>query len=178
MGNRASVNDRYSEFKKELNHVGMNGLMFNRLGKILSILFAGFSRESLVWIYLILIVASIMYQIIVYFIGIYIPEFYTVLGAKDLAGFRNLVLILLGLVFSAAVIKSIISLCSGYFALYTRRRLVRYIQERYIISGTLHHIVYGESDEIDNPDQRITQDVDKFSESVGFLNYRGIDRDR
>lgn len=53
----------------------------------------------------------------------------------------------------------------GLFALKSRRLLTTHIQIRYIQSKVMYTCLNNHKD-MDNPDQRITQDIDKFSETL------------
>jgi ATP-binding cassette subfamily D (ALD) protein 4 len=154
-----------------VRQVGFNGLMFKRLGKLLRLIFVvpGGVGKSVTWFYFALIVASTGYQACAYYIGNYIPEFYTYLLGKDAAGFNDLVGRLVGLIIAIATSKALISLFGGLFALRTRKLLVKHIQNLYVAPGSLFHTVNQDVERIDNPHQRITQDVDKFALSIAYI---------
>jgi ATP-binding cassette subfamily D (ALD) protein 4 len=91
---------------------------------------------------------------------------------KDLTGFRNLILTLLGLIVAASIAKGLTSFLGGYFAWISRKALVTHIHSSYVKDKNLYQIINRETDRIDNPDQRITQDVDKFTLSVeSFISF-------
>jgi ATP-binding cassette subfamily D (ALD) protein 4 len=156
--------------------IGFDRLMFQRLGRILGIIFQSPPHPPRrLWsspafgIYLGLIAVACGYQAAAYYIGIYIPQFYTVFLNKDVTGFRNLILALLGLIVGASTAKGLTSLLGGYFALVSRKALVYHMHAHYVSDPSLYQVIYREKERIDNPDQRVTQDVDKFTLSVRFV---------
>jgi ATP-binding cassette subfamily D (ALD) protein 4 len=153
-----------------IQKIGFDRLMFKRLGRILSIIFRPKKHQKIIspafGIYLGLIAVACGYQAAAYYIGIFIPQFYTVFLDKDVNGFRNLILTLLGLIIAASTAKGVTSLLGGYFALISRKALVYHIHARYVQDPSLYQVIHREKERIDNPDQRVTQDVDKFTLSV------------
>ena len=161
--------------------IGFDRLMFQRLGRILGIVFQSpphpprrFWSSPAFGIYLGLIAVACGYQAAAYCIGIYIPQFYTVFLNKDVTGFRNLILALLGLIVAASTAKGLTSLLGGYFALVSRKALVYHMHAHYVSDPSLYEVIHREEERIDNPDQRVTQDVDKFTLSVRFFFYSRI----
>lgn len=162
----------YKYVQESIRKIGFDRLMFDRLGRILSIIFRNQTEPKarsmgLAWgIYLGLIAVACGYQAAAYYIGIFIPQFYTVFLEKDLSGFQTLILSLLGLIIAASAAKGLTSFLGGYFAWVSRKALVSHIHSHYVKEGSLYETVGREKDRIDNPDQRVTQDVDKFTLSV------------
>ncbi|KAI9248694.1 ATP-binding cassette sub-family D member 4-like protein [Helicostylum pulchrum] len=122
-------------------------------------------KNSIFWLYMTFVSLSIIYQVVVYFVGMIPSSFYAILTSKDIIGFRNYILPCLFLVFSAATCKSLLNFMGGLFALKARRLLTVHLQDRYIKPKSMYTLVMNH-DQIDNPDQRITQDIDKFTETL------------
>ncbi|KAI8997294.1 ATP-binding cassette sub-family D member 4-like protein [Pilobolus umbonatus] len=97
-------------------------------------------KTSLFWLYITFIAIGVSYEILVYFVGLIPSQFYSILTSKDLNAFARFILPCLLTVFAVAVIKSLLNFMGGLFALKSRRLLTT--------------------------DQRITQDIDKFSETL------------
>ncbi|KND00887.1 uncharacterized protein SPPG_03987 [Spizellomyces punctatus DAOM BR117] len=133
------------------------------LARVIRIIFSS-EQENVRSLYFLLILCSVLYQIFVYYIGIAIPKFYIVLNAKDEAAFWSLVGRLVGLYLAISTAKASLHFVGGLFALRTRRILTRKLQEGYVTKGALYDVARSKADGIDNPDQRITQDVEKFSD--------------
>lgn len=117
-----------------------------------------------IFIYSGLLICSCLYQVLVYYIGIKIPEFYTVLQQKDSQGFIHLVLLLMILIIAASVSKSGMDWAGGWFSLVLRRSLTLKLH-----TDLLKNLYDLNFTDLDNPDQRIAQDVDKFALSAGYI---------
>lgn len=62
-------------------------------------------KNSIFWLYMTFVSLSILYQVVVYFVGMIPSSFYGILTSKDFIGFRNYILPCLFLVFSAATVS-------------------------------------------------------------------------
>ncbi|KAF9130064.1 hypothetical protein BGW39_003514 [Mortierella sp. 14UC] len=62
--------------------------------------------------------------------------------------------------------KSVIFLFGGLLSLEARRSLTVYFHRIYIQPKLFYRIIIMHDEEIDNPDQRITQDIDKVAEAI------------
>ncbi|RUS19090.1 ABC transporter transmembrane region 2-domain-containing protein [Endogone sp. FLAS-F59071] len=152
----------------------LDRLFLQRLLRILRLLFAPstqglFSRESrdrsVLWLYIAFVAISCLNEVIVYFVGMIPSRFYKVLVDKDAQGFGGLMIPTILLIAAAAVGKSLVKFMGGLFSLKIRRLLTEYLQNRFIQTNIFYRLlVMHES--IDNPDQRITQDVDKFADTT------------
>ncbi|KAJ3187854.1 hypothetical protein HDU85_006247 [Gaertneriomyces sp. JEL0708] len=142
--------------------VGLNRQLLLRLRRIIRVL-AQSGTDSLAWAILTLIALSAAFQVIVYCIGVTLPRFYVVLGKKDVAGFWRLVSICLSLFVVISFITASVHLVGGILSLRTQRRLSRYLHDAYVRAPAFYRIATNEQTYVDNPDQRITQDVANFS---------------
>ncbi|KAF9901448.1 ATP-binding cassette sub- D member 4 [Linnemannia zychae] len=70
------------------------------------------------------------------------------------------------IVFLAGFGKSVIFLFGSLLSLETRRSLTVYFHKIYIQPKLFYRIITMHDEEIDNPDQRITQDIDKVAEAI------------
>lgn len=95
-------------------------------------------------------------------VGDVISEFYSIIVSKDMVGFNSLVwkafLIVIGISIVETTIKTVIDIISVKW----RKRLVRSIEKKYLSNRSYYSLLFCDS-RIDNPDQRITQDVEKFT---------------
>ncbi|KAI8816682.1 ABC transporter transmembrane region 2-domain-containing protein [Fimicolochytrium jonesii] len=139
------------------------------LSSVLLVLRTVFSRspENIRWLYVALIGISFANQAIAYQIGIRLPQFYIVLNHRDVSGFWLLVAILLGLFISISVTKAALHFVSGTFCVRTRKKLTEKLQKQYVTREAFFGVSQGRI--LDNPDQRISQDIDKFSETIREL---------
>jgi ATP-binding cassette subfamily D (ALD) protein 4 len=152
---------------EDVRQVGLNGLMFKRLGRLLRLIFG--HKAGVLWPYVALIASAAGYQACAYYIGIYIPEFYTFLLGRDVTGFNGLLGRLLGLILATAASKALMSLFGGLFALRTRRILVHRMHALYVAPQSLYQSLSHDGERMDNPHQRVTQDVDKFALSIAYI---------
>ncbi|RKP36959.1 ABC transporter transmembrane region 2-domain-containing protein [Dimargaris cristalligena] len=116
---------------------------------------------------ILLILVSGGNEVTVYFTGLIPSQFYSVLVGKDTAKFGPLLGKSLGIVVASGVGKALTMYFSGMYQVRTRLVLSHYIQSRYVQPNAMYPIVSREL--ADNPDQRITQDVDKFARTSSEL---------
>ncbi|KAI8803891.1 ABC transporter transmembrane region 2-domain-containing protein [Cladochytrium replicatum] len=167
-------------------HPKFDSLFFKRLARLLRIAFSttetpsqsslsekksrplSSSLSSAGVLYLGILISNIAYEIIVYFIGVALPRFYTILPQKDSAAFYKLVLWLCVLYFAVSAAKAITFYLCGLFALRVRAQLTRYLHSRFLSHGSLYKITRRLSLRFstDNPDQRITQDIERFADML------------
>ncbi|KAI7902855.1 ATP-binding cassette sub-family D member 4 [Cokeromyces recurvatus] len=148
-------------------------LFFKRLHRLLKILFdtkaTTTRRKSLLWLYIVFVVTAIGYEVLVYYVGLMPSRFYTILTSRDAIEFSKYILPCLILVFSTATCKSLLNFIGGLFSLKSRKILTLHVQDCYIKKNFMYTLVMNHEEEIDHPDQRITQDIDKFSETLGQI---------
>ncbi|KAJ3172020.1 ATP-binding cassette sub- D member 4 [Geranomyces variabilis] len=140
------------------------------LSRLCFVLRTVFSRspESLRSLLLLLIVFSILYEVAAYGIGIAVPQFYVVLNKRDSAGFAWLIARLVGLFVAAASAKAASHFTGGTIAVRSRKKLTGLLQGGYVTKEGLYAVALGGA-KIENPDQRMTQDVEKFAEELRTL---------
>ncbi|KAI9287373.1 ABC transporter transmembrane region 2-domain-containing protein [Umbelopsis sp. AD052] len=144
-------------------------LFLKRLGRLLRLLFKGTDgsilKSSILLPYSIFLLLSCAVEVIVWFVGLIPSRFYAVLGSLDVEGYWKVLFQSLGFVFLVAVGKSLQTFSSKVLALQIRRILTEHIQACYIKPKTIYRVLLFHED-IDNPDQRITQDIDRFAEAA------------
>lgn len=91
--------------------VGFDFLAANRFWKTLKIIFTDSSRRSLFY-YLLFVLTSATYELIVYFVGTTIPIYFTALQHRDLHQFLNTTLRLLPLLL---LLASVVITVYAYF---------------------------------------------------------------
>ncbi|KAJ3175261.1 ATP-binding cassette sub- D member 4 [Geranomyces variabilis] len=104
----------------------------------------------------------------VYAIGIAIPQFYVLLSKRDSAGFAWLVARLVGLFMAVASAKAASHFIGGTIGVRARKKLTGQLQAGYVTKEGLYAVALGAA-KIENPDQRMTQDVEKFAEELRTL---------
>lgn len=154
-----------------------DSVFFKRFARLLGILFKSSRlytpwstkkearKHSLFWLYITFITLGVSYEVLVYFVGMIPSQFYSILTSRDTIGFSKYILPCLLLVFSTATCKSLLNFMGGLFALKARKLLTIHLQNKYIKPKSMYTLVMNH-EKVDNPDQRITQDVDKFAETL------------
>jgi len=140
-----------------------------RLARLLRLLFKGTDgsvlKTSIVIPYTLFLLLSCGVEVFVWFVGLIPSRFYSVLVSVDVEGYWKVTSQSLLLVLLVAVGKSLQKFVSRILALRIRRILTENVQACYIKPKTIYRVLLFHED-IDNPDQRITQDIDRFAEAV------------
>jgi putative ATP-binding cassette transporter len=100
-------------------------------------------------------------------VAIYTSKITTALSQKDFATYKNVLLISTGLTASLIFAFLAQSFVEQKFSLYWRKWLTNQFLNRYLGDRHFYHI--NNDRVIDNPDQRISQDINSFIDQ--FLNY-------
>ncbi|KAJ2852606.1 hypothetical protein IWW36_000235 [Coemansia brasiliensis] len=111
-----------------------------------------------------LVLGKLAAEVVYYYAGIMPSEFYRVLGERDQGAFGPLLARCVGVVALAGMSKAGLEYASGMLGVAMRRELTRYTHSRYLQGGRLYAVVSG--GRIDNPDQRIAQDVERLARSA------------
>ena len=91
-------------------------------------------------------------------------KFYAVFLDNDPAGFRSVVVQALFIFLLATTVYSIMNLLADGFAYLWRKKLTRYLLDRYTHADTFYWMK-----SIDNPDQRIAQDLHQWCLSIAKI---------
>ncbi|EDO39538.1 predicted protein [Nematostella vectensis] len=138
----------------------LDGLFFKRFICCLKIMFPRcLSTTSLLFV--LLLGFTLAEQMLIYNTGLVPSQFYEVLGEKDKRGVESLVMLAFGLIVGTALCKSIVQYVSNFSYVKWRGLLTRFLHTGYFHKETHYNLNVLERT-IDNPDQRITQDVDRF----------------
>ncbi|KAG0044219.1 ATP-binding cassette sub- D member 4, partial [Gryganskiella cystojenkinii] len=149
--------------RKEKEEFKLDRLFVKRFYRILEVLFA--HRSKVFWLYVAMTLFCCLNEGIIYFVGIIPSKYFKVLGDKDAAAFWRLLGVSLFTVFLAGFGKSVLFLLGSLMALEGRKTLTLHFHKIYIRPKLFYRILMMH-DDVDNPDQRITQDIDKLMESL------------
>ncbi|KAI8074129.1 ABC transporter transmembrane region 2-domain-containing protein [Gongronella butleri] len=122
-------------------------------------------QHTVVWNYLLYMLLACGTEVLIYFVGLIPSRFYAILNAKDINEFRAYVIPCFLLVFGVAAAKALGMYAGELMSLKIRRLLTHHLHERYIQPKTMYSLVV-EHEHVDNPDQRIAQDIDKLAETL------------
>ena len=103
-----------------------------------------------------------------YNIGMITGTFYKVLGDKDKNGFYRQLTQSILLIIGIAIVKSVKDLTANHLYLGWRNKLTHWIHSLYF-TDILYYNINVIDNQIDNPDQRITQDVEKMCNKLSTV---------
>lgn len=104
-------------------------------------------------------------EVLTYFFGMIPGRFIEAISSLNVDQFIDTLWKTALFTMAKAVLYGILKLFLGIFQYKSREILTSTLQRSLLRSNQLHDIIYGHS-KIDNPDQRISQDVDKFTECL------------
>ncbi|XP_071786504.1 lysosomal cobalamin transporter ABCD4-like [Asterias amurensis] len=140
---------------------GINWLFIKRLTRIFRIFFPSCVSAHLA-MFLLLVLVSIGAEVAAYYVGLIGSEYTKVLPVKDLAGFIKTTWQSMLYIILMALIKSAKTYIGQLVYVYWREALSLYINRQYFKNSNYYKINVLKMDNIDNPDQRITQDVERL----------------
>uniref|UniRef100_A0A8C6W9E4 ATP-binding cassette, sub-family D member 4 n=1 Tax=Nannospalax galili TaxID=1026970 RepID=A0A8C6W9E4_NANGA len=141
--------------------------LVQRFLRIQKVCFPSWSSQN-VLMFLTLLCVTLLEQLVIYQVGLIPSQYYGVLGNKDLAGFKALTFLAVVLIILNSTLKS--------FDQFTCKLL--YVSWRKDLTEHLHHLYFRArvyytlnvlQDDIDNPDQRISQDVERFCRQLSSM---------
>nr|CAB3219638.1 ATP-binding cassette sub-family D member 4 [Phallusia mammillata] len=150
-----------------MTNANLNYTFFRRLWRLFKLLFQKFNSRAAI-IFYILFILSLLLQLVIYAAGLVPSRYFEVLGAKDSSGFKDLAIYSIALIVLNAVMKSMLQYVSRVLYLTWRKRLCTKIHSHYFVDMNFYKINVLDTS-LDNIDQRITQDVDRFTREWSLL---------
>ncbi|CAM5162571.1 unnamed protein product, partial [Natator depressus] len=138
-----------------------------RFGKIQAILFPRWSSQN-VLMFLTLLSIALLEQLVVYQVGLIPSQYYRVLGSKDFSGFKTLTAIAAILIVLNSTLKSLDQFICNLMYVSWRKTLTEYLHG-YYFQGQVYYTLNVLREDIDNPDQRISQDVERFCRQLSSM---------
>jgi ATP-binding cassette, subfamily D (ALD), member 4 len=117
---------------------------------------------------------SLLYEIFSIGIMKMISKFYQSVSSQDSQLFVHSLLQSLALISIISIFKSLKVYYSQRIALQSRYKLTQTIHQFYIGQHGVSYLIQQEYPEIDNPDQRITQDIDRFTQEIATFLMNAI----
>uniref|UniRef100_A0A8C6KN11 ATP binding cassette subfamily D member 4 n=1 Tax=Nothobranchius furzeri TaxID=105023 RepID=A0A8C6KN11_NOTFU len=139
---------------------------------IQKVLFPSWSSQS-VLMFGTLLGVTLTEQLIIYQVGILPSHFYNVLADKDDSGFRSLVGTAVVLILLNSTLKSLDQYICNQMYVSWRRTLTESLHLSYF-QGRVYYILNVLREDIDNPDQRISQDVERLCKQMSTMASRLI----
>ncbi|XP_058018323.1 lysosomal cobalamin transporter ABCD4 isoform X1 [Ahaetulla prasina] len=139
----------------------------HRFLKIQTILFPTFASKN-VLMFLTLLVVALLTQLIIYQVGLIPSQYFSVLGKKDLYEFNKVTAVALILIVLNSLLKSLDQFICNLMYVSWRKTLTEYLHG-YYFQGQEYYTLNVLHEEIDNPDQRISQDVERFCKQLSSM---------
>ncbi|XP_023421881.2 lysosomal cobalamin transporter ABCD4 isoform X2 [Cavia porcellus] len=107
-------------------------------------------------------------QLVIYQVGLIPSQYYGVLGNKDLDGFKALTLLAVVLIVVNSILKSFDQFISSLLYVSWRKELTEHLHRLYF-RARVYYTLNVLRDDIDNPDQRISQDVERLCRQLSSM---------
>ncbi|XP_062324161.1 ATP-binding cassette sub-family D member 4 isoform X1 [Osmerus eperlanus] len=143
-----------------------------RLCSIQRVLFPSWFNQN-VLMFGTLLCVTLTEQLIIYQVGVIPSQFYEVLSNKDYGGFRSLVGFAVLLILLNSSLKSMDQyICSQMYVSW-RKTLTESLHKAYF-QGRVYYTLNVLREDIDNPDQRISQDTERLCKQMSTIASRLI----
>ncbi|KAM3850559.1 lysosomal cobalamin transporter ABCD4-like [Diretmus argenteus] len=143
-----------------------------RFCSIQKILFPSWTSQNTL-MFATLLCITLTEQLIIYQVGVLPSQFYKVLADKDYTGFKNLV----GLAAVLILLNSTLKSCDQYICsqMYVswRQTLTESLHAAYF-QGRVYYTLNVLREDVDNPDQRISQDAERLCKQMSTMASRLI----
>uniref|UniRef100_A0A673BVA2 ATP-binding cassette, sub-family D (ALD), member 4 n=1 Tax=Sphaeramia orbicularis TaxID=375764 RepID=A0A673BVA2_9TELE len=143
-----------------------------RFCSIQKVLFPSWSSQS-VLMFGTLLGVTLSEQLIIYQVGILPSHFYNVLADKDYSGFQSLVGKAMVLILLNSTLKSIDQYICNQMYVSWRKTLTESLHSVYF-QGRVYYTLNVLREDIDNPDQRISQDAERLCKQMSTMASRLI----
>ncbi|CEF69879.1 ATP-binding cassette sub-family D member 4 [Strongyloides ratti] len=115
---------------------------------------------------IITLIFSIISEVAIYFIGMLPGQFFYVLLKKQTDQFWEIICIASLIYLGKSIILALTSLSINLLYLTFRKNITNAIHKRYFKGITAYKLINNSFEKIDNPDQRITQDVERMCKNL------------
>uniref|UniRef100_A0AAQ5Z4N5 ABC transporter domain-containing protein n=1 Tax=Amphiprion ocellaris TaxID=80972 RepID=A0AAQ5Z4N5_AMPOC len=112
-------------------------------------------------------------QLIIYQVGILPSHFYNVLGDKNYSGFKNLLGTAMVLIVVNSTLKSVDQYICNQMYVSWRKTLTESLHSAYF-QGRVYYTLNVLREDVDNPDQRISQDAERLCKQMSTMASRLI----
>lgn len=158
--------------EKDLENLGFDLLMFRRLWKIIRIIFPGWCSVP-TGLFFLLLFLCFLEQFLAYHMGLISSKYYKVFGERNEQGFSYLTLKAFGLILAISTVISAKKYIDSILYITWRQLLCRALHRLYF-SGISYYTLNVLDKTVDNPDQRMTQDVEKLSKTLSSITTKVI----
>ncbi|XP_022361028.1 ATP-binding cassette sub-family D member 4 isoform X2 [Enhydra lutris kenyoni] len=138
-----------------------------RFLQIQKVLFPSWSSQNAL-MFLTLLCVTLLKQLVIYQVGLIPSQYYGVLGNKDLDGFKSLTFLAVVLIVLNSMLKSFDQFTCNLLYVSWRKDLTEHLH-RFYFRGRVYYTLNVLRDDVDNPDQRISQDVERFCRQLSSM---------
>ncbi|XP_061285429.1 lysosomal cobalamin transporter ABCD4 isoform X2 [Bos javanicus] len=138
-----------------------------RFLQIQKVLFPSWSSQSAL-MFLTLLCVALLEQLVIYQVGLIPSQYFGVLGNKDLNGFKTLTFLSVVLIVLQSMLKSFDQFTCNLLYVSWRKDLTEHLHRLYF-RGRVYYTLNVLRDDVDNPDQRISQDVERFCRQLSSM---------
>ncbi|XP_039088212.1 lysosomal cobalamin transporter ABCD4 isoform X2 [Hyaena hyaena] len=138
-----------------------------RFLKIQKVLFPSWASQN-VLMFLTLLCVALLEQLVIYQVGLLPSQYYGVLGNKDLDGFKTLTFLAVVLIVLNSMLKSFDQFTCNLLYVSWRKDLTEHLH-RFYFQSRVYYTLNVLRDDVDNPDQRISQDVERFCRQLSSM---------
>ncbi|XP_070370160.1 lysosomal cobalamin transporter ABCD4 isoform X1 [Equus asinus] len=138
-----------------------------RFLQIQKVLFPFWSSQNAL-MFLTLLCVALLEQLVIYQVGLIPSQYYGVLGNKDLDGFKTLTFLAVVLIVLNSMLKSFDQFICNLLYVSWRKDLTEHLHHLYF-RGRVYYTLNVLRDDVDNPDQRISQDVERFCRQLSSM---------
>ncbi|XP_015720692.1 ATP-binding cassette sub-family D member 4 isoform X1 [Coturnix japonica] len=142
-------------------------LFVRRFLRIQAVLFPKWPSPN-VLMFLTLLGVAVLEQLVIYQVGVIPSQYYEVLGSKDFSGFQTLTAVALTMIVVNSTLKSFDQFICNLLYVSWRKSLTEYLHKCYF-QGQVYYSLHILHEDIDNPDQRISQDVERFCKQLSSM---------
>ncbi|TNN82665.1 ATP-binding cassette sub-family D member 4 [Liparis tanakae] len=157
---------------RETKRPKLDWTFVRRLCSIQKVLFPSWTSQSAL-MFGTLLVVTLTEQLIIYQVGVLPSHFYSVLADKDYSAFQSLVGTAMVLILINSTLKSIDQYICNLMYVSWRRMLTESLHASYF-QGRVYYTLNVLRGEIDNPDQRISQDAERLCKQMSTMASRLI----
>ncbi|KAM3920058.1 lysosomal cobalamin transporter ABCD4 isoform 1-T1 [Leptodactylus fuscus] len=145
----------------------LDRLFLRRFFTLQTVLFPRWTSENTLMLLTLLMVA-LTGQLVVYQVGILPSQFYGVLSDQDMSSFRQLAVLAIMLILAISVLRSMEQYIGKLVYVNCRKVLTEYLHQAYF-TKQVYYTLSVEHPHVDNPDQRMTQDVERLCREIGTV---------
>lgn len=145
----------------------INLKLLKKLWSVAHLYWLSSDKWGAIFLLVVIIILSIIVSGLLVAVAIFLGEITSALVAQDTQRFQQALLIFVGVIVIGTLCASLKVYCQAKLSLYWRRWLTHYFLNTYLENSTFYYV--SEYSKIDNPDQRISEDIKTFTQQSVIL---------